>query len=341
MACSSAATSPGKTMAMMTRNATDLISGIKPARHSVRGGLCAAAIAFFAVATCLLLAANPAAAQQIVVFVNGEPITSLDVDQQTRITEAFTRKRPSRKEAIEDLIDQKIKISQAKRLNVDITDAEVEREFASMARRAGRSTSDLTAAFRQAGINPSSFKTKLRADLGWRDVMQKMSPGAFQVRDADVVAALVARGQEASVKAMQYTMRQFVFVVPRGSPDSARAARVKEAESLRSKFSDCERDIQLAREYREVVVMDPVIRISTDLPQRLRQLIEKIPDGQMTPPEPTASGIEVVAVCGRKETVADLGSRKEIRDQLLSQRVEGQEKKILENLRRQAIIDYR
>jgi peptidyl-prolyl cis-trans isomerase SurA len=324
-------------MAIMTRNIARLPSGYASVRPSVRRGFCAAAIALAAA----MFAPAPAAAQQIVAFVNGEPITSLDVDQQTRILEAFTRKRPSRKEAIEELVDQKIKISQAKRLNIEITDAEIEREFANMARRAGQNSAHLTAAFRQAGINTSAFKLKLRADISWREVMQKMSPGAFQVRDADVVAALIARGQEASSKAMQYTMRQFVFVVPRGSPDSARAARVKEAESLRAKFSDCERDISLAREYREVVVMDPVIRISTDLPPRLRQLIEKIPDGQMTPPEPTASGIEVVAVCGRKETVADLGSRKEIRDQLLSSRVENQEKKILDNLRRQAIIDYR
>lgn len=301
----------------------------------------AAAAALFAASCSLLLAASPAAAQQVVAFVNGEPITALDVDQRARIIEAFSRRKPSRKEALDELVDQKVKLSQAKRLNIDVTDADVEREFAAMARRAGRGLADLNAAFRQAGINPSAFKTKLRADLGWRDVLQKMSPGAFQVRDADVVAALLARGQPPTSKAIQYRMRQIVFVVPRGSPDSARAARVREAEALRSKFSDCERDLYLAREYREVVVMDPVIRISTDLPQRLQQLLEKTPDGRMTPPEPTASGIEVVAVCDRKETVADLGSRNEIRDELLSRRIETQEKQVLDKLRRQAIIDYR
>lgn len=306
-----------------------------------RSFFAAAAAALFAASCMLLLAAGPAAAQQVVAFVNGEPITALDVDQRARIIEAFSRRKPTRKEALDELVDQKVKLSQAKRLNIGITEADVEREFAAMARRAGRSMTDLNAAFRQAGINPSAFKTKLRADLSWRDILQKMSPGAFQVRDADVVAALIARGQQPSSKAVQYTMRQIVFVIPSGSPDSVRAARAREAESLRSKFSDCERDLQLAREFREVVVKDPVTRISTDLPQRLRELLEKTPDGQMTPPEPTSSGIEVVAVCGRKETVADLGSRSEIREQLLSQRVENQEKKILDNLRRQAIIDYR
>jgi peptidyl-prolyl cis-trans isomerase SurA len=83
------------------------------------------------------------------------------------------------------------------------------------------------------------------------------------------------------------------------------------------------------------------VRISTDLPQRLRDLIEKTPDGRMTPPEPTASGIEVVAICARKETVADLNSRTEIREELLSRRVDAQEKKILDDLRRKAVIDYR
>lgn len=293
------------------------------------------------VAAALLLPVTPANAQQIVAFVYGEPITALDIDQRARIIEVFSRKKASRKEVLDELVDQKLKLHQARRLDIDIETSAVNREYANMARRGGRSVADLDQAFQQARISPSTFKTKLRADLAWREVMQKMSPGSFQVRDADVVAALVARGQTPSAKAMQYTMRQVVFVVPRSSPDSARAARLKEAESLRSKFSDCERDLALAREYREVVVKDPVIRISTDLPQRLRELLEKTPDGRMTPPEPTASGIEVVAVCGRKETVADIGSRTEIREELLSKRVDSQEKKILEDLRRRAVIDYR
>jgi peptidyl-prolyl cis-trans isomerase SurA len=292
-------------------------------------------------AAVVVVPVTPAGAQQIVAFVYGEPITALDIDQRTRIIEVFSRKKAARKEVLDELIDQKLKLHQAKRLDIDIDATQINREYAAMARRGGRSTSDLDDAFRQAGISPTTFKTKLRADLAWRDVMQKMSPGSFQVRDADVVAALLARGQTTSSKAMQYTMRQVVFVVPRGSPDSARAARLKEAESLRAKFQDCERDLALAKEYREVVIRDPVVRISTDLPQRLRDLIEKTPDGRMTPPEPTASGIEVVAICARKETVADLNSRTEIREELLSRRVDAQEKKILDDLRRKAVIDYR
>jgi peptidyl-prolyl cis-trans isomerase SurA len=303
--------------------------------------LAAGAIASFIGATASIGGALPAGAQQIAAFVNGEPITERDVEQRSRIMEAFTRKKPTRREALDELIDQKVKLAQARKLEINITDSTVDRTFAAMARGSGRTTADLEGMFRQSGIDVRAFKSKLKADLGWRDVLQKMAPGSFQVRDADIVAALTAKGETASAKAMQYTMRQVIFVVRRDADQSNRAARTKQAESLRAKFSDCERDLALAREYSEVVIKDPVIRISTDLPEKLQQLLEKTPDGQMTPPEPTGAGIEVVAICGRKETVADLGSRREIREALLSQRVESQEKKILDNLRRQAIIDIR
>jgi peptidyl-prolyl cis-trans isomerase SurA len=312
----------------------------------VQDRCCRMTTRFFVLAIAVCLAAtasdgNPARAQSIVAFVNGEPITALDVEQRTRILEVTTQKRPTRQEAIEELVNDKVKLRQATRLEVDISDSTVDRTFAGMARQGGRSVADLSAALKQAGIDPRAFKAKIRADVAWREVLQKMSPGSFQVRDADVVAALLAKGQKPTAKALQYTMRQFVFVVPRGSPQAVSERRLKEAESLRAKFSDCDRDVQLAREYPEVVVRDPVIRISTDLPPRLQELIEKIPDGKMTPPEPVAAGVEVVAICGRKETVADVGARREIRDQLLTNRFESQEKQVLDQLRRQSIIEYK
>jgi peptidyl-prolyl cis-trans isomerase SurA len=317
-----------------------------PLRQFIRPtGLPGAAARIAAACALLLIGAalcpRPAAAQGVVALVNGQPITTLDVEQRARIMEAVSRQRPTRKEVIEDLVNERVKLRQAARLSIEITDEQVERAFAGMARNSGRSSADLNNALRQTGIESKAFKAKLRADLAWREILQQMSPGTFQVRDADVVAALVARGQQLSAKAMQYTLQQVVFIVPRGSPAAVTEKRTREAEALRAKFSDCQADLARAREYSEVVIKDPVIRISTDLPARLQQLLEKTPDGKMTPPETTAAGIEVVAVCGRKETVADLGSRREIRDQLLGSRLEAQEKQILEKLRRQAIIEYK
>jgi peptidyl-prolyl cis-trans isomerase SurA len=289
----------------------------------------------------LLFLPPQASAQFLVAVVNGDPITIRDVEQRSRIIQASTQRTPNRKDVIQELVDERLKLHQARRLSISVATSDVERAFATMAQRAGATVANFEGMLAKFGVEAKALKAKIRADLAWREVMQAISPGAFQVREADLVAAMMARGELKRAKAVQYRLREFVFVVPRSASAAARAARMREAEALRTKFGDCDGDLHLAREYSEVVVQDPVFRISTDLPDRLQQLLAKTPDGRMTPPETTNAGISVVAVCGRRDTVADLSAQSEIREQLLASRVAGEEKQILERLRRQAIIEYR
>ena len=97
----------------------------------------------------------------------------------------------------------------------------------------------------------------------------------------------------------------------------------------------------MAREIKEVVVKDPVVRTSTDLGGQYRKLLDSTADGRMTPPEITTTGIEVVAVCSRREIIADISSRREFREELLTRRVGDFEKSYIERLRKQSIIEYR
>jgi peptidyl-prolyl cis-trans isomerase SurA len=285
------------------------------------------------------VAAQPAAAQSVVAMVNGEPITGHDVANRIKLFQGAA-KQSAPKEALEELINEKIKLQYGKRNDIKVTDPEVERAFASLAQRSNRNATVFAAAMQQAGIDPNTLKHRLRAELTWRQVLQAKAPGVFQVRDADIVAILTARGEQPQITAVQYSLRQFVFVVPRGTPDAARAARHREAEAFRARVTSCDEGAQLAREYREVVIKDPVVRISTDLATSLQKLLAATADGRTTPPEPTASGYEVVAVCGRKEVIADVSGRREFREQLLSQRLAAYEKQLLEELRRKSVIKY-
>jgi peptidyl-prolyl cis-trans isomerase SurA len=305
---------------------------------------------FFALALAAACAANwaqaapspPAAGGgQVVALVNGDPITALDVIHRMRLSELMTHKAQSKPEALEELINEKIKLQQAKNAKIDVTDAQVDKVFTGMAQRASRKTSDFAAALTQAGIDMPRFKLRLRAELGWRQVLEQRVPGVFQVRDADLVAILMARGEAAQTKAVQYSLQQIVLVVPRNSPEAVRTGRMKEAENLRNRFSSCEQDMALAREIREVVVKEPLVRLSTDLGIQYKQLLDKTPDGKMTPPEAIATGIELVAICSRKEVVADVSSRREFKEELLSKRLAEQEKFLLDYFRKQSIIDYR
>ena len=57
---------------------------------------------------------SQAHAQSVVVMVNGDPITSLDVEQRMKLIQISTHKTPSRQQVISDLIDEKLEIKEAK-----------------------------------------------------------------------------------------------------------------------------------------------------------------------------------------------------------------------------------
>jgi len=97
-----------------------------------------------------LVVGSPARAQQVVVVVNGDPVTSYDVSQRQLLHSIIERKPISAKEALEELIEERIKIQQANRLKLDVDQKDVDRLFASIAERSGLITEIGNWAFRQA-----------------------------------------------------------------------------------------------------------------------------------------------------------------------------------------------
>ena len=74
-----------------------------------------------------LMLANTAHAQQVVVLVNGEPITALDIEQRGKLTQMSTHKVPPRQDVIDELINEKLKVKEAKKWGLEITNSEVDR----------------------------------------------------------------------------------------------------------------------------------------------------------------------------------------------------------------------
>lgn len=283
------------------------------------------------------LAPAPAAAQNLAALVNGEPITGLDVTERQRLHRATGKPNFSRKEALEELIEQKLKLQVAQRAGINPTDDEIDRSFASVASRSGRTAAQFTQALAQGGINADRFKQRIKADLAWQQYV-KQNGGNVMVRDADIVAVMQARGQSVNTRSIQYTMQQVIFVTRRNAPADVRIAKVKAAEALRARVQSCEQAVSLAREYPEVVVKPKVRRLSTDLSANLQKLLAATPDGRMTPPEPTANGIEVVAICERKEIAADISANRDLKNELFAKRIENFEKRTLDDMRKKSII---
>jgi peptidyl-prolyl cis-trans isomerase SurA len=280
---------------------------------------------------------------QLAALVNGDPITVLDVTQRMRLTEISTHKPQSREDALNELIDEKLKLQIAKRYIIIITDRDVDQAFNSMARHAGLSTQQFSEALGKAGISVPALKARIRADIGWSAIIRGKFQGSLQVGEKEVLAAAQARKKDdkPAPAAFQFKLRQILFIVPRGSPDSAYEARKKEAEALRGRFQSCEESLPGARLLRDVTVRDEITRSSLDVPARQRELLDATPVGHLTPPGVTQLGVEVFAVCAKEPTRAESPEEREAREEISNQRYEAQSKRYLEELRRSAMIEIR
>jgi peptidyl-prolyl cis-trans isomerase SurA len=303
--------------------------------------MCRIAAALIAIVTVAVLPA-PARAQQVVALVNGEPITALDVTQRAKLIEISTRKAPTRQEALEELIDEKLKLFIARRYKLDITEKEVDASFNGIASRAGSTPQQFTQALLGAGITATAVKNRLKAEMAWNQIIRGKFSANFQIRERDIHDTLVSRRKdEQSAVGYEYTLRPILLIVARGSSEAVRDARRKEAENLRARFQGCDEGITLARQIKDVAVRDPIYRTSADFTAQLREILEKTQEGRLTPPEQTQQGIEFYAICAKKQSTSEVPGKREVREELMNQRFVEQGKNYLKELRANAMIEYR
>jgi peptidyl-prolyl cis-trans isomerase SurA len=295
--------------------------------------LCAALAGFAA------LMISPAQAQ-IVLYVTGQPITAYDIDQRSKLIAVSTGKAKSRQEVIDDLIDDRLKILAAKRFNFELSQADVDGAFATMARGSGVTADQFGKMLEGRGVNPNTLKARLRADMTWNQLVRGKFGQALNPSEKDIFEA-EAKSSDQKEAGVEYTLTPITFVVPRGSPANLIEARKREAETLRQRFQSCSSGLPFARALREVVVRAPIRRNSADLSPALREILGKVEVGKVTPPEITEGGVEVFALCERKETNADSPTKRKVRDEIFQRRFQTQADRYLKELRAQAMIEYK
>ena len=94
------------------------------------GGRRGPLIAIMLAAAIVLGTSATARSQQVVAFVNGAPITTLDVEHRAKFMQLSTKKVPARKEVLDSLINEILELNEAKRFGIEIPEAEVDKAFA-------------------------------------------------------------------------------------------------------------------------------------------------------------------------------------------------------------------
>jgi peptidyl-prolyl cis-trans isomerase SurA len=309
----------------------------KPPHHRLWSLIAGCAIVF----GLLTSAASPLQAQTVAVMVNGEPITNYDIEQRTKLNFLTTRKQMPRQDVINELINEKVKIKEAKKFGVDPGTSDVDELYSGMASRMRISTDQLTKTLAVQGVRPDTLKARLKAEMVWGSLVRGRYKESLQVGEKDVAAVAQEGGETIQTEAFEYKMRPIVLIVPRGSAATAIESRKKEAESLRERVTTCEQANAYFKSMQNAAIRDSVTKTSADLPVPLRELLDKTPIGHLTPPEVTKQGVEMVALCDRKATKIDSPKKREIRDKMFQQKYEKKSKDYLDEVRRAAMIEYR
>jgi peptidyl-prolyl cis-trans isomerase SurA len=293
-------------------------------------------------ATAMLAVSSVARAQEVAVLVDGEPITSLDIEHRSKFLEMSNHKAPTRQEAIDSLVNEILELREAKRYGIDPAASDVNDAFTNIATNMGVDAAKLTQMLSSGGASPDTLKQRLRARMAWASLVRGRYKASLEIADSDVEAQLqLHKPDEKNQVGYEYTMNPVLLVVPHGSADAAFEARKRDADALRARFTSCTEGIPFARALPEVAVRDPVIKSSADLQQALRDILDKTEVGHLTPPEQTTEGVQMFAVCSKKESKSDAPGLKQMRNEIFDKKFDAKAKRYIADLRRQAMIEYK
>jgi len=295
----------------------------------------------------LLLAAAfvapPARAQVIMAMVNGDPITAFDVEQRVKLVKLTEHKAVTQKEALEILINERAKLKEGKRFGIDLSKADVDEQFETMARRMKIPTEQLEKALSQQGIRPESLKARIKADFIWQQLVRGRFTQSLLVGEKEIQAAMNANGEAKPEdgNSFEYSMRPIVLLVTKSAESSSVETRRKEAEALRARIQTCDEAKEVFRNLHDAVIRDPVQKTTADIPQALRGMLDATPIGHLTAPEVTRQGVEMVALCDKKPTTIDSPQKRDARDKVFQRKFETLSAKYLAEVRRTSMIEYR
>lgn len=306
----------------------------------------AAAIVAIALAvTSLPIAFGSASAGQSTIraVVNGVPITSNEIGDRARLLRLTTRTSGAsiERQALEDLIDDQLKLAEGKRVGISVSDAQVDAAFASIAARMKVPPAVLAQGLGQQGISVTSLKSRLRTQILWQQLVVARFSHVVSISDSQIADALAKKQPDGKAaastgKTVEYSLQQVILVAPKNAD-----GRMREAEALRSRITSCAGLVDAVKPLPEALVKNLGKRTEDELPEAFRGLLADVPVGRLSKPQKTGAGVEMVAVCEKRDLTGDFQVRSKVEDEIRNKEGEVFARRYINELRRIAVIDYR
>ncbi len=287
--------------------------------------------------------------EEVALVVNESPITVSDINDRMRLIMSSSG-LPNTEEVranltpqiISVLIDEQIRVQEADRLKIEVTQGEINESFAKLAQSNNFTAEQFREILKQGGINIQTLEDQIRAQVSWVKVVQSKLRPQIQVSDIDVDNAMERLTN--NLGKTEYLIAEILLPVEDPSQESKvrqlaqdlsneiRAGNVQFSRIAQqfSKAAGAEQggDLGWLQEGQLEPDLDAAIRAS-----------EK---GQITPPIRTLSGLHILFVRDVRVISQDtLPSRNDVFNLLGQQRLENQARRYFLDLKSSAFVDNR
>ena len=283
--------------------------------------------------------ANPGKSKEQILAVFEQRKKQFAMDLQKQAFEgARTSVMPSvRKAALEELIDEKLKLQEAKRLGALVPDDEIDKVVRGIAERNKMTEAQLA---QQLGGSLDPMKFRVRSTLSWNEVIRRKFGHQISIgaKDVDKFVATTATGGEDQV---ELVVQRILISMPAKLDQAGVAQRVSQAEAIRAKFTDCKSAGQIATGVAGAKFDELGKRKPSAFPEPTRTLLLNAKDGEMLPPSVGENGIELFTVCGRDVVKVEEQKRTQAEGVLKKKEIDLLGERHLKDLRQDAAIEYR
>jgi peptidyl-prolyl cis-trans isomerase SurA len=243
-----------------------------------------------------------------------------------------------RKAALEELIDERLKVQEAKRLQILVEDTDVENAIGSIAKRNNMNNAQFAEHMKKLGVDVMTMKGRFKAMLSWNEVVRRRFGRDVVINQLEI-DRFVSQGAKGEDD-VELEVQRVVLPVQGKLEQKDFAQRIAEAEKLRGNFKGCKSIASLVGST-DAKVENLGTRKASGFNEPARTMLLNAKEGEMLPPSAGAGVVELYALCSRKVVKANDKARDEAAAELRQKEFELLARRHLRDLRQDAHIEYR
>lgn len=179
-----------------------------------------------------LSCAAPVLAQDLFaprLYVNDRAITAYEVEQRALFLRILRAPGNPEDEALKALTEDRLRQTEAERLGLKLTEAEITAGMTEFAGRANLTPEEFVAELAKAGVAAETFRDFVAAGLLWRQAVRARFLGQVPISENDIDRALEASSRP---RALQVLASEIVIAAPEGQEEAAMAQAQELSDTL-------------------------------------------------------------------------------------------------------------